>query len=119
MRILVIKLGAMGDVLRTTSILPSLSKHYEKPHITWVTRKESMDLLWNNPFVDSLVEYGPDSLTRLQVERFDLVINPEASKESAALASIAQGKVKKGLGLSSEGSIFPFNPEAEEIFHMG
>ena len=119
MRILVIKLGAMGDVLRTTSILPTLVKQYEKPHITWVTRKESMDLLWNNPLVDSLVEYGADSLTRLQVETFDLVINPEASKESAALASIAQGKVKKGLGLSPQGSVFPFNPEAEEIFHMG
>jgi len=118
-RILIIKLGAMGDVLRTTSILPALAKHYEKPHITWVTRKESMDLLWNNPFVDSLVEYGADSVIRLQVETFDLVINPEASKESAALVSIAQGKVKKGLGLSREGSIFPFNPEAEEIFHMG
>jgi len=119
MRILVIKLGAIGDVLRTTSILPTLSRHYEKPYITWVTRKESLDLLYNNPFVDSLVEYGADSLGRLQVETFDLVINPEASKESSALASIVKGKKKKGFGLSPEGSVFPLNPEAEEIFHMG
>jgi ADP-heptose:LPS heptosyltransferase len=118
-RILLIKLGAMGDVLRATSILPALSQHYEEPHITWVTRKESMDLLLNNPWIDSLVEYGVDSAARLQVETFDLVINPEASKESAALASIARGKEKRGLGLSPAGYVFPFNPEAEEIFKMG
>lgn len=119
MRILIIKLGAMGDVLRTTSILPALCKQYGRPHITWITGRESVDLLKNNPMVECLMACGSDSLARLQVETFDLVINPEAAKESAALASIARGKEKKGFGLSPRGSVFPFNPGAEEIFHMG
>ena len=118
-RILIIKLGAMGDVLRTTSILPTLSSHFKNPHLTWITRKESLDLLENNPLLDSTLETNADTLARLQVEAFDLVINPETSKESAALASIAKGKKKKGFGLSPKGSVFPYNSGAEEIFRMG
>ena len=98
-RILIIKLGAMGDVLRTTSILPALGRHFKNLHVTWITRKESFDLLENNPFLDSILETHVDSLARLQIEAFDLVINPETSKESAALASMARGKRKKGFGL--------------------
>lgn len=119
MRVLMIKLGAMGDVLRTTSILPTLVEEYGKPQITWVTARESIELLSYNPMVDSLMAVDASSLARLRVEAFDLVINPEAAKESSALASIAKGKEKKGFGLSPGGSVFPFNPEAEEIFHMG
>jgi len=118
-RILIIKLGAMGDVLRTTSILPTLRSHFMEPHLTWITRKESLDLLGNNPFLDSVLETNVDSIARLQVETFDLVINPETSKESAALASIAKSKRKEGFGLSPKGSGFPYHPRARELFLTG
>lgn len=118
-RILLIKLGAMGDVLRTTSILPTLTRHYTGSHITWITRRESLDLLEDNPLVDSLMDVEGGSMARLGVETFDLVINPEAGKESSALASIARGSEKKGFGLSPRGIVFPLNEGAEEIFHLG
>lgn len=118
-RILLIKLGAMGDVLRTTSILPALRQQHGYPHVTWLTAKESVGLLENNPLVNSLMVCGGESLARLQVETFDLVINPEAAKDSAALATMAKGKEKRGFGLSPKGFVFPFNQPAEEIFHMG
>ncbi|RPJ00874.1 MAG: hypothetical protein EHM36_14110, partial [Deltaproteobacteria bacterium] len=118
-RILVIKLGAMGDVLRTTSILPLLSRHFKAPHITWVTRKGCLDLLDKNPYLDALLETNAETLGRLQVEAFELVINPETAKESAALAALAKAKKKKGFGLSPEGSVFSYNKGADEIFRMG
>lgn len=118
-RILLIKLGAMGDVLRTTSILPALHKKYARPHITWITLEESLTLLDGNPWVDSLVPAGSAGMARLFTETFDAVLNPEATKESSALASLAKAKEKKGFGLSSKGFVFPFHEEAEEIFHLG
>jgi len=118
-RILIVKLGAMGDVLRTTSVLPTLSEHFKAPHLTWITRKESLDLLEKNPFLDALLETNAETLGRLQTEAFDLVINPETTKESAALASIARGKIKKGFGLSPRGSVFSYNTGANEIYRMG
>ena len=41
-RVLVVKLGAMGDVLRTTSILRGLKNKFLAP-IVWVTRPESIE----------------------------------------------------------------------------
>ena len=118
-RVLVIKLGAMGDVLRTTSILPALNNRYDSPHITWVTVRESLGLLENNPWIHSLMAVESASLARLFTETYDLVLNPETAKESAALASMARGKEKKGFGLAPEGYVFPLNQGAEEIFQMG
>ena len=54
-RILIVKLGAMGDVLRTTSIQPALVKQYERPHITWITAPASVDLLRHHEAIDTLL----------------------------------------------------------------
>ncbi|MBI4453993.1 lipopolysaccharide heptosyltransferase I, partial [Candidatus Woesearchaeota archaeon] len=43
MKILVIKLGAIGDVIRTTTILHGLKAKYKNCKIDWITKKESYD----------------------------------------------------------------------------
>ena len=48
MKILIIKLGAIGDVLRTTSFLKGLKDKYNA-EIDWVTKKESFALNVNFP----------------------------------------------------------------------
>ena len=47
---LIIKLGAMGDVLRTTTILRALPGP-----VTWVTRPASLPLLHNVPQIGELL----------------------------------------------------------------
>jgi len=43
--ILIVKTGALGDVLRTTSILPGLFKRYPRAEVTWVVAEEARSLL--------------------------------------------------------------------------
>lgn len=117
--ILVIKLGAMGDVLRTTPILEALKRKYKGCKITWIVDEESKELLENNPYLDSILSYGAEALTRLKVEHFDLVINLDSLPRSASLASFAWAREKIGFGLSEIGSVFPFNQGAREWFQMG
>jgi hypothetical protein len=50
-RLLVVKLDAMGDVLRSTALLPPLMEAHPRAAITWITRKESVPLLQRNPYV--------------------------------------------------------------------
>ncbi len=119
MRILIIKLGAMGDVLRTTPILEALKKKYKGCKITWVVDEESKELLENNSYLDGILPYGPGTLSHLLVEEFDLVINLDSLPKSACLASLTRGRKKLGFGLDQKGSIFSFNKEAEEWFRMG
>ncbi|MBA7642304.1 hypothetical protein ES703_49994 [subsurface metagenome] len=117
--ILIIKLGAMGDVLRTTPILEALKRQYKGCKITWVVDEESKELLENNPYLNGILSYGAEALTRLKVEHFDLVINLDSLPRSASLASFAWAKKKIGFGLSEIGSVFPFNHGAREWYQMG
>lgn len=118
-KILIIKLGAQGDVLRTTSILPLLAKKYKDPYITWVTEGISVDLLKNNPYIHSILEYGIQAFVHLQVEKFHLAINLDVTKEASALCTIVKAEEKLGYGLSPEGYICPLNPEAQKWLEMG
>src|SRR5262245_65843064 len=73
-RILIVKLDAIGDVLRTTSLLRPLKAKFPRSEVTWLTRSESMDLLLNNPLVDRRIALGADALLLLATKTFDLVM---------------------------------------------
>ena len=118
-RVLMVKLGAAGDVLRTTSLLEPLHERYPNMQLTWITHPNAVDLLQNNPRIDRTVTSRTDGVARLQVEAFDVVLCPEADIESAALATLAKAKVKKGFGLHSRGYIFPYNSGARPLFQLG
>ncbi|MFZ1517650.1 MAG: glycosyltransferase family 9 protein [Ignavibacteriaceae bacterium] len=119
-KILIIKLDATGDVLRTTSILPALKRDYPKSHITWITKRNAKDLFTNNPLVDELffIEDN-DTISRLLVEKFNILIHPDASPVSASLASIANAEIKKGFVLDEKGKVIPVNEDAVEWLEMG
>src|SRR5438094_909044 len=81
MEVLILKLGATGDVVRTTPLLRCLNGH-----VTWVTA------LKNKPLLEGLteasvdlraVEWGNRSI--LDGESFDLIINLEDDVETARI----------------------------------
>ena len=49
--ILIVKTGALGDVLRTTALLPGLLKRYPGARITWVVAAGAAPLLEGWPGV--------------------------------------------------------------------
>src|SRR5215467_14388473 len=118
-RLLLVKLDAMGDVLRTTALLPALAKANAGTAITWITRRESRPLLERNPYITETIEYGEDALLQLQARTFDRVINLDAGKTSAALASMANAKQKDGFVLDERGSVQATNSAARKWLEMG
>jgi len=118
-RILIIKLDAAGDVLRTTSLLKPLKKMHPKSHITWITKTESLDLLKNLKEVDAAVPVDEELPIRLATEEFDLVLNPDASPSSARLATFTKAKVKRGFLINEKGWVQPTNSSAQAWFETG
>lgn len=118
-RILLIKLDAMGDVLRTTSLLPALAAAHPHAAITWLTRPESAPLLEHNPYVADVIEYGPDATVHLLARAFDRVINLDAGLLSAGLASITHASRKDGFLLHENGSVTATNSAARRWLMMG
>jgi heptosyltransferase-2 len=118
-RMLIIKLDAMGDVLRTTCLLPGMAERWPHAGIAWITRRESVPMLEGNPYLAEVIEYGPDALLALGTRRFDRVINLDAGKVSAGLASLAKAKQKIGYVLNEKGFVEATGPEAEAWLRMG
>ena len=118
-RILMIKLDSMGDVPRTTSLLPSLKEAYPAAYITWVTRRESVELLDGNPAIDEILQFETNAAPHLLSRAFDLILSLDATRDSAALCSMARGTKKLGFGLDDTGTIYPLNQGAEEWYFLG
>jgi len=118
-RILIVKLAAIGDVLRTTPLLAGLKRVYPRSHLTWVVDKEALPLLKHNPSIDRLLPFDFASLLPLELEAFDLIVGLEKEPRGAALVSKIKALEKRGFGLGENGNIFPLNPASEYAFLLG
>ena len=112
--ILIIKLGALGDVIRTTPLLHRLKKEYPRAMIWWLT--QSPDIL--PPQVDVKLNFSPESLTALRSVRFKRLYNFDKEKEACALADQLSADVKKGFTLR-DGRCAPADKDAEHKFYTG
>jgi ADP-heptose:LPS heptosyltransferase len=79
-RILLVNLDALGTVLATTAQLPAIKRTYPQSHVTWITRKNALPLLANNPFIDHLVEWNDENRMVLQQQKFELALNADKSR---------------------------------------
>ncbi len=118
-KILIIKIGALGDVIRTTSILPAIRKKCPNHQISWLIKEDSKDILEGHPIIDEVLIYNADTLARLQVERYDLVINLDKDMPSTALAMLIKSKAKLGFGCDEHGKTTFFNKEARYLYENG
>lgn len=83
MRILIIKLGAIGDVLRTTSILPGLKEKYQPTAIDWITKPSGKEILLYNPYIQRNYVWEE----REGLNNYDLVVSLEDEFDACELAS--------------------------------
>ncbi|MCB1194902.1 glycosyltransferase family 9 protein [bacterium] len=118
-RILIVKLGAMGDVIRTTPILSALRKRYPSYELTWLVDANSAIFLSGNTAVHRIVCYGNDSVAELLKQQFDVVYSLDKEVRAAAVASLVDAPCKCGVGFDASGSIYPFNALAHYSFSLG
>ncbi len=118
-RILLVNLDALGTVLATTAQLPALKRSYPHSHITWITRKNALPLLANNPFIDHLVEWNDENRMVLLQQQFELALNADKSRPAAAFMNLVNAEIKRGFGLNENGAIVPLNAGAEYGFRLG
>ncbi|HPZ07925.1 MAG TPA: glycosyltransferase family 9 protein [Candidatus Eremiobacteraeota bacterium] len=118
-KILIIKLAATGDVLRTTPLLRGIKRHYPESHITWLTDSNALEILQNNSFIDRILTFNLENILRLQVEEFDLLYSLDKEIRATALAETVKAKVKKGFAFHKIGNIYPLNKESHYAFMLG
>src|SRR5205085_7501568 len=81
-RILFIKLDAIGDVLRSASLLPAVKARHEAPFIAWLTRSEAAELVGIIDGVDEVIELSTGGLARIMAGGWDQVYSVSNCPES-------------------------------------
>ncbi len=118
MKILIIKLSAIGDVVHTLPALNALRAHYPSAHITWVVEEAASDLVighraLNRVLVSRRKEWMSGLASRdgfahvraasafirsLRDTRYDLILDFHGLLKSSLLILLARGKRKIGFG---------------------
>lgn len=93
-KILFIKLGAIGDVIRTTPLVIKYRELYPDCHITWITL--SPDVLPKDQ-IDIIYKFNFESVYNIKNNKYDIAINLDKETEACALLKDVQAKEKYGF----------------------
>ena len=114
MKILFVKLGAIGDIAHTLPALASVREALPNASIGWVAEARSAEILRGNELIDDLIEVDTRTLRNrrttggifaelrrqaraLRKERFDVALDLQGLIKSATLAKLSGAKRRIGF----------------------
>jgi lipopolysaccharide heptosyltransferase I len=106
MRILIVKLGSIGDIVHTLPALAALRSAMPQVEISWVVEGRSAEILRDNPLLDRLIEVDTKALRRglmsgetlraprqqlrrLRASAFDVALDFQGLLKSASIARLS------------------------------
>jgi len=122
MKILIVKLSAIGDVIHTLPSLNAIKKHYPDAHITWLVEEDASGLIVEHEALDRVIiskrKRWLKSMLRLlclknikkiysfiielRDTEYDLIIDFQGLLKSSILVALAKGKRKIGFDKGME-----------------
>src|ERR1700744_263154 len=103
--ILIVRLGAMGDIIHALPGAASLKHSFPEARLTWVVEPRWVPLLADNGFVDRIVIFRRDdplswrrTKDELRSERYDLAVDFQGLTKSALIAHISRAERIAGFG---------------------
>lgn len=122
MKILIVKLSAIGDVIHTLPALNALRRHWPGARITWLVEEAASDLVIGHPSLDRVLvsrrkRWVADLRGRrwrrslgeamqffraLRDTRYDLILDFQALLKSGVLIALARGRRKVGFDRGME-----------------
>lgn len=117
-KILIIKLGAAGDVIRSTPILYPLKEKYPDSKIFWLTYSPELVPSKKSPCVDETLYYNFQNVLYLQNISFDIAINLDKDRESISVMKSVESKIKYGYTQKND-YCYPVSKSSEHKFLTG
>jgi len=106
--VMVVRLGAMGDVLHALPAVACLKRSFPDCRLTWVIAPRWVPLLEANPYVDEVLPFNRKSLAglrravrALRALKPDLAVDFQGLIQSAIVARLARPRRLVGLGPKS------------------
>src|SRR6266849_1107562 len=118
MRILIVKLGSIGDIVHTLPALAAMRRALPDSEISWVVERRASEILKDNPLLDRLIEVDTKALRRglmsgetlraprqqlrlLRASAFDFALDFQGLLKSATVARLSGAR--RIFGFDSEG----------------
>src|SRR6266446_8337417 len=118
MRVLVVKLGSIGDIVHTLPALTALRAGMPQSEICWVVERNCAEILKDNPLLDHLIEVDTKALRRglmsgetlraprqqlrrLRASAFDLALDFQGLLKSASIARLSGARRVFGFARDS------------------
>jgi heptosyltransferase I len=96
-RILVVRLGALGDIIHALPAVASLKHSFAGAHLTWAIEPKWVSLLEDNPFIDKVLPMARDNIAvlreswrLLRAGRYDFAVDFQGLIKSALVATFAR-----------------------------
>jgi lipopolysaccharide heptosyltransferase I len=106
MRVLIVKLGSIGDIVHTLPALAALRAGMPHAEISWVAERSASEILKDNPILDRLIEVDTKALRRglmsgetlraprqqlrrLRASAFDIALDFQGLLKSASIARLS------------------------------
>ena len=106
MRVLIVKLGSIGDIVHTLPALAALRAGLPQAEISWVAERSAAEILKDNPVLDRLIEVDTKALRRglmsgetlraprqqlrrLRASAFDVALDFQGLLKSASIARLS------------------------------
>ena len=114
MRILIVKLGSIGDIVHTLPALAEIRRAFPDAEIGWVVERRSAEILRGNPLIDRLIEIDTRRLRRrapveeligelrrqvrvIKSLKFDIALDFQGLVKSALVAKLSGAKRRWGF----------------------
>ncbi len=118
MKILIVKLSAIGDIIHCLPVAAAIKAALPEAHLTWLVDKGSAELLWNNPCVDEVLTFEGKQWSRnvknpgewsqvisqavnfgsqLRSKNFDIALEMQGLFKSGMLALASGAKIRMGF----------------------
>ena len=118
--ILIVHLGALGAVVRATSLLMPIKRKFPRSRVTWVTDAPAHRLLEDNPLVDRVLTTSAEDQLVLRALTFDVAFAIDKSLKAAGVLALTQVDLVFGFVADPHsGAILPSTPAAEELWSLG
>lgn len=114
-KILIIKLGAAGEVIRCTPLIRKIKSEYPGAKIFWITDYPE---LVPNKEIFKVYKLNDKSKEVLRDIKFDIIYSLDKHEEMGAFANTLNSKIKKGFS-HKDGNIVPFDKDAYHKFKTG
>lgn len=109
MRILIVKLGSIGDIVHTLPALAAMRRALPDSKISWVVERRASEILKDNPILDRLIEVDTKALRRglmsgetlraprqqlrlLRASAFDLALDFQGLLKSSLAARLSRAQ---------------------------